>query len=308
MKRMPFRLPQVLVPLLCLSAVVSTSCLAKRRVITRQGGSVKQALKVADKDALIAKIGQVYDSIRDFSATVDMVPAIGTAEKSRITEYKDIRGYVLFRKPSDIRLIGLYPVVRNKAFDMVSNGEAFRLYVPVHNRFIVGKNQAASPPSKNKLENLRPQHFQDALLVRPVTPDETPVLENLTDEENAVYILHLLRNNGQLRLGRSVWFDRATLAPVRQIIFDPAGNILTDARYSQWQTYDNVPFPKQISINRPQDEYAVVVTVVKMEINKGLTNDKFALEQPPGSVLQVLGEKPAMASAPPETDGKKAKQ
>lgn len=312
---MSHRLTPVLVPLLCLSAVVSTSCLARRRAITRQGGNTKQALRVADKQALLAKVDQVYSSIRDFNATVDMVPALGTAEKGRITEYKDIRGYVLFRRPSHIRLIGLYPVVRNKAFDMVSDGEDFKLHVPVKNRFIVGKNRAASPPSDNKLANLRPQHFEEAMLIRPPGPHEIPVLENLTDEENAVYILHLLSQNGTgpLRLSRSVWFDRTSLAPVRQIVFDPSGNILTDARYSYWQAYNDVPFPKQIAINRPQDEYGVVMTVVKMEINRGLSDDKFVLAQPPGTVLQVLGGKPPQkpspwAAMPPKSNDKKAKQ
>jgi len=35
----------------------------------------------------------------------------------------------LFRKPSDIRIIGQLPVVRTKAFDMVSNGTAFKVYL-----------------------------------------------------------------------------------------------------------------------------------------------------------------------------------
>ena len=79
---------------------------------------------------------------------------------------------------------------------------------------------------------------------------------------------------------------------VRQKIFDAKGNILTDARYDQWQTYDGVFFPKHIEINRPQDEYAVVITIVKMDINKALPADRFALEQPAGTELQVLGAKP----------------
>ena len=37
-----------------------------------------------------------------------------------------------------------------------------------------------------------------------------------------------------------------------------------------WKTYDNVPFPKHIEINRPRDEYAVVIDIVKMDINKGV--------------------------------------
>ena len=78
----------------------------------------------------------------------------------------------------------------------------------------------------------------------------------------------------------------------RQLIFDDAGNILTDARYSQWHAYDNVPFPKHIEINRPQDEYGVVIDIVKMDINKGVSDDKFVLEQPRRTTLQVLGQCP----------------
>jgi len=82
--------------------------------------------------------------------------------------------------------------VRNKAFDMVSNGSGFRLYIPSKNRFIEGANEIEKP-SANKLENLRPQHFQEALLVRPIDPArEETLLENLTDEDNAVYVLSML--------------------------------------------------------------------------------------------------------------------
>jgi hypothetical protein len=284
----------------CLLAAGLSSCLARRRVITRAGGTTKQELLVADKNALISIIARQFDAVRDFSATVDMVPALGSAEKSRITEYKDVRAYVLFRKRSDIRIIGLVPVVRNKAFDMVSNGESFRLWVPVKNRFIIGKNELTEP-SPNKIENLRPQHFQEALIVKPVDAAvEKPVLENLTDEENAVYILHLILpgGDGGLRISRTIWFNRVNLRLTRQIIYDPSGNILTDARYSDWQIYDNVSFPKHVEINRPRDEYAVVMNVVKMDINKGLSDDKFALEQPEGSTLQTIGPKPAGQPAP----------
>ena len=58
---------------------------------------------------------------------------------------------------------------------------------------------------------------------------------------------------GQLQLARTIWFNRINLQLARQLIFDAAGNILTDARYSDWHAYDNVPFPKHIEINRPRD-------------------------------------------------------
>ncbi len=279
---------------ICLLAALSTSCLVRRRVITRQGGDNTRALLTADKARFIKWIDDRYQATHSFSATVDMVPAIGSVNKGKVTEYKDVRAYILFSKPSKIRIIGLYPVVRTKAFDMTSNGSRFELYIPSKNRFIVGSNDV-DVPSKKKLENLRPQHFLDAMVVRPVnTSTESAVLENLTDEDDAVYILHVLRtHDGRLYLARNLWFDRSNLNLVRQQIFDLNGDILTDARYSDWQTFNGVRFPRRIDINRPLDEYGVVVTVVKLEMNQPLGEDKFALERPPGAELTVLGNPPA---------------
>ena len=270
------------------------SCLARRRAISGRGGTATPNLLVADRASLVAAVLRQYNAVRDFNATVDMVPALGSAEKSQITEYKDVRAFILFRKPAYIRIIGLYPVVRSKAFDMVSDGTDFRLYLPGKNRFLAGRNEIVAP-SKNKLENLRPEHFLDALMVRPVdTAHSKLLLENFTDEDNAFYILHEVTEttDGQLHLERTIWFNRVNLQLARQLIFDPDGNILTDARYSQWKAYDNVPFPKHIEINRPRDEYGVVIDIVKMDINKGVSDDKFVLEQPPGTTLQIVGQPP----------------
>src|SRR5262249_19211724 len=252
-----------------------------------------------------------YDAIQSINATVDMVPAVGTANKGKITEYKDVRAYVLFRKPAHIRLIGLYPVVRGKAFDMVSDGAEFRFYLPGKNLFITGSNQVEKP-SPNKLQNLRPQAFLDALLVRPVDSErEQTILENFTDEDNAPYILSVLApNGGEPLLARQFWFDRLKLQLIRQLIFDHAGDILTDARYTSWQVYDNVSFPKSIDLERPQDEYGVVMTVVKMDINKTVNEEQFQLAQPEGTELKVVGAEPTAspkpAAAPPASKkGKK---
>ncbi|MGO9228093.1 MAG: DUF4292 domain-containing protein [Bryobacteraceae bacterium] len=292
--------------LVCSCSMLFSSCLVRRRLIVRKGSNVTQPLLAADQAALLEAISREYRAVNDFTATVDMVPALGSAEKSKITEYKDVRAYILFRHPAHIRIIGLYPVVRNKAFDMTSDGARFRLYIPSRNAFIQGSNEILQR-SENRIENLRPQHFVDALLVRPTDPAvDKVVLENLTDEDGAYYILHVIREeNGVLRLYRTIWFSRVNLEIVRQMLFDPAGNILTDARYSEWKTYDKVAFPKHVEINRPQDEYGVVIDLVKMEINKGVTDDKFVLEQPPGTTLRVLGQPPAAPAKSPRPPSKK---
>jgi outer membrane lipoprotein-sorting protein len=296
----------------CLIAMLmagSSACLVRRRLITRKGGQPVQTLLTADKDSLIKKVAQEYAAIQSINATVDMAPALGTANKGKVTEYKDVRAYILFRKPAQIRIIGLYPVVRNKAFDMVSDGSQFSLYIPSKSRFIKGPNEIETP-SPNKIENLRPQHFLEALLVSPVDPEDETFIENFTDADTAVYKLGIFAkpSDGKLILKRELWFDRLGLQLVRQLIFDPTGDILTDARYSEWKVYDAIPFPKHIEIDRPKDEYGVIITVVKMDINKPLTDDKFQLDQPPGTQLHVIGSEPEPPSPVPPPPAKKGKK
>lgn len=294
---MPFRRLPLFALVLCLACALTSSCVARRRLIPRAGNS--KPLQSADLPTLLAAVRKQYDAIQNFSATVDMVPALGSTEKNHITEYKDVRAYIRFRKPSDFRLAGLTPFVHTTLFDMVSDGADFKLYIPSKGRFIVGRN-AIDQPSPNKLENLRPQHFLDALVVQPVDPQTSKViLENFTDEDNAYYIVHEVRElpDGTLHLQRNIWFSRIDMSMARQMIFEDAGNILTDARYSEWHTYDNVPFPKHIEINRPRDEYAMVLDIVKMEINKGVAGDQFVLEQPEGTTLQTVGAPPAKGPA-----------
>ena len=268
-----------------------TSCYSHHVAIARKGGSTTQKLLVADEQTLIDSIARQYNAVRDFAATVDMAALVGSSEKNQLVEYKDVRAYIYFRRPSDLHLVGLYPVVRTTAFDMVSTGNDFRLYVPRDNSFTVGSNDTETLSPK-KLENLRPQHFLDAIRVRPVDPAaDKVVMENLTDEEYFYYILHLVHEDkGRLLLTRSIWFNRQDLRMSRQLIYDADGNILTDARYTQWHAFDNVPFPKHLEIHRPREEYGATIDIVKMDINKGVPDDKFVLTQPEGTILKAIGK------------------
>ncbi len=306
MKKIMIRRSPVAISLLCLTATLLSSCLAHHLPFGRAGANPNQKLLTADETSLVEAVSRQYNAIHDFNATVDMAPSLGSAEKNKITEYKDIRAYIYFRKPAEIHILGLAPVVRTRAFDMVSDGTDFKLYIATQNRFIVGRNEV-STPSKNKLENLRPEHFVSALMVHPVDPKaEQLTMINYTDENNAFYILLAFHEvDGKLQPARSIWFSRVDLQMARQLIFDEKGNILTDARYSQWHPYDNVPFPKHVEINRPRDEYGVIIDIVKMDINKGESDDKFVLAQPEGSTLQVIGQPPANPQTPPPPRKKK---
>ena len=75
---------------------------------------------------------------------------------------------MLARKPAMLRMKGLLPLVRNTAFDMVSDGQDFKLWIPPKNKFVVGTNSDDNYQPDKRLENLRPQYIYDALLLREI--------------------------------------------------------------------------------------------------------------------------------------------
>ena len=297
--------PVVLVLFLCLTVTSCSSLMWTRRVILRGGKRVvagsEPVLLTSTRQGLEDRIKNLYNAINSFQATVDMTPSVGSVYKSRINEgsglIKDVRSYVLYRKPGDIRIIGKAPVVRTTEFDMVSVGDSFKVYLTSKNLFVEGAN-SAPPNSKAVFENLRPEHFLSAMLIMPTdATKEVAVLEDLTDEENALYVLHFMKKaeNGNWMLGRNVWFDRLNLSILRQKVFDEEGLIISDTRYAKWQPWNGVMFPAEIEITRPKDGYGVQMTVVDMQMNVEVTDDKFELTQPEGSELRRIGQPSADA-------------
>ena len=263
------------------------------------------ALKAATKGDLISYINSQAGKIGSMQATVDIDTSVGGAKKGKITEYQQIRGYVLARKPAMLRMIGLMPILRNTAFDMVSDVREFKVSIPPKNRFVVGRNDLVTPNPQQPLENLRPQVIYDALLLREidVQNDERAVLENGTETvtlakdrhyEQPDYVLDVIRSNGNDSwLSRKIVFSRLDLLPNRQLIYDESGTLVTDAHYSEYKDYNAVLFPSRIEIWRPEEEYKITLTMVKLTMNLPLANEKFALDQPPGAQVIHLDNPPA---------------
>jgi hypothetical protein len=89
------------------------------------------------------------------------------------------------------------------------------------------------------------------------------------------------------------------LQPHRQYIYDDHGNLATDARYANYKDYEGVSFASRIEIFRPQEEYDIKLNMLKLEINKALRDDQFALEQPPGAEVVHLDHPQSSAAGPP---------
>ena len=139
----------------------------------------KAPLRETSQAALIDSIRQQAERVQSMQATVDIDTSAGGVKKGQVTDYKEIRGDVLARKPAMLHMIGLLPIVRTTAFDMVSNGDEFKLWIPPRNRFVVGRNEVQSHNPAQPMESIRPQDIYDALLIRPIDPErEIAVLEN----------------------------------------------------------------------------------------------------------------------------------
>lgn len=281
-------------------------CLFRTRTVEMRTSTAK--LQTATKQELVDRINTDAAKIKTLNATVDIATAVGGEKKGKVTEYEEIRGYILVRKPDMLRMIGLFPIVRNKAFDMVSAGDEFKMLIPAKNKFYVGHNEVIHPAA-NPLENLRPQVIYNALLLPEIDPkNEIAVLEKSTEViydaqkkkelQQPDYIIDIIRHSGDdWYLSREIVFDRTNLVPHHQVIYDQQGNIVTDATYQVYTDYNGVSFPNVINIDRPQEEYSIRLTVVKLVINDPLHDDQFALQQPAGTQLVNLDESgPNMSS------------
>lgn len=279
--------------LLVLAVVLGSGCIVRKLRISRRGASPTAQLATASLEDLIGQISALDKQVQSINATVDLAPSLGSVNKGEIDEYKDIRAFILIRKPSQFRLIGQAPVVRSLVFDMTTDGKSFQIYFPTKNKLVTGLNDMDRPSSR-KLENIRPQHLFDALIVHAVGPGERAVLENQTDEAEANYIVHILRGTGQnLKLHRNLWFERVGLKLTRQVIFDTKGDIVTDARYDDYKLTQGVSLPHTITVTRPMDEYGVKITMEKLELNKEITDDKFVLTPAAGTETFDMTKKPA---------------
>lgn len=291
---------------LILAILPLSGCLVRsERQVTRVSTA---PLQDASLERLVRTIDNEAAQLQTFVANVDIDFSAGGAKKGKVTDYTQVTGYILVRKPENMRMVVKAPVVRTNLVDMVSNGSNFKLSVPPKNEFFVGSNQIARPSSE-PLMNLRPQHILDALLLKPIDPErDIAVLEQGTEivkdpkthkaAEQANYVVLVIERTDQGSfLSRKIVFSRVDLMPHEQYVYDRQGQLATFARYDNFADHGGVMFPEIINIQRPIEEYAFTLTVEKLRLNEPLQDDQFVLNQPPGSKLVNLDEQNASAQS-----------
>jgi hypothetical protein len=287
------------IAILFLAVLSSTGCGIFSRTRRVEDQYSKSPLKESTQQGLIDSINQQAEAIHSLKATVDIDSSVGGRKKGQVTDYKEIRGIVLARKPDALHMKGLMPLVRTTAFDMVSDGQNFKVWIPTKNKFVIGKNDVGTPNSDQPMENIRPQNIYEALLIRHIDPDsEIAVLENGYETLHDAKGNRMLQDDYELtviqkydkgwRLERKIIFGRIDLKPHRQFIYSEDGSVATDARYAEYKDFDGVSFASRIEIFRPQEEYDITLNMLNVEINQPLTDEQFVLEQPAGAVVVHL--------------------
>lgn len=190
-----------------------------------------------------------------------------------------------------IRIIGQAPVVRTQIFDMVSDGKEFRVFIPPKNTFIEGSDKYRGP-SKKPLENLRPQHILDALLISPIDESsEKCFIEEAETPGGQYYVINIVESSsaGQLSLKRKVWFDRSDMHIARLQLYGRYGSLAEDVSYAGYHDFQGIRYPSEIALSRPQEGYSLSITIEKVVFNQPIPPEKFILKKPPDATLIKLG-------------------
>ena len=250
------------------------------------------------------------------------------AENGIAEKYKSADGEVVVQRPSNILLKIQVPIFKSDVAQMTSDGTKFRAAIlqdggsGKYKKFVVGTNNADYSLLQDKVKNadldngkvikqnvnafanVRPQHFTDAMLVRPVDPQNYSYLTSTTFQEEYDFTLpknsplrwvmrgyYLLdefqkQEDGNLKIARRFWFDRVGGTRLaRQQIFDAKGEIESDIIYGQEGNlgesgeYNNLPL--QISVTRPKEKYKMRLTYQTpstVSIGKTYPEKAFVLE------------------------------
>ena len=287
-----------------LTTVSAISCGCKGTVVT--GHTVvaqRPVAKDATREELLDRYNLIARGTKTLNATMELKPTAGSRYSGVIDEYHEVKAFLVAARPAQIRLIGQAPVVGTTVFDMVSDGETFRVSIPSKHKFLVGTVGVEKNSSK-PIENLRPHHLLDALFWPEIRKEESTTLREFNDENGRYYVLTVLRGGYQLEILREIWFDRADLNVARIETFGPKGLLVSDVHLADWRFLENAAiqnslaapadavnsFPRAIRLERPHDDYKLDLQVTKVGLNEEIPPERFKLEQPAAAELVRIGD------------------
>ena len=279
---------------LCLPLLVTGCSLfpTTRKLPVPKAPTITQTIS---PEELVEQLNKRWDAINTLTAKVEFLASV--TKEGTATDFPSVEGHILMRKPGSLRVYGR--LVAFSVFDMASDGNCFTLSMPHDDKVIKGCGPA-KVKSKNTWENLRPNFFFDAMLVRGLESDdhysvtsETSMVEDPAKKHLfsvPEYILHITRykTGSQKELTeRVVYFHRDDLLPSEQDIYDADGTLETQVLYANYQDFGSGTFPSTVTIKRLPEGIQIMLTVEDVHENQTLPDDQFVIDIPKGSKIEV---------------------
>lgn len=252
----------------------------------------------ASPTQLVDRLNRRWDALNTLTATVEIQATETKTAQGVEKAFPSCRGYILLRKPKMLRVLGQYFGMR--IFDMATNGTHFTLDIPPKSMAIEGTN-TVTEKSPNPLENLRPDFFMDAIVVRGLTPDDyysVTADSDITEDPSRKHLyvvpeyqLSITRqkpNSHESIPVRVITFHRSDLLPYAQQLYDAEGNLETQIYYSNYANFSGNRFPSRVMIRRPKEGIELTLTVERVEENVKLADDQFVIKIPSGTKIRTL--------------------
>jgi hypothetical protein len=261
---------------------------------------VPEIVQTVSPEQLVTLVNQRGESLKTVTAKVSIQVTVDKPQQGVETVIPAFPASILLRAPHMVRVYGRVPVLGTEMFDMASDGKNFGVYIPSKKEVVKGP-AALKKRSANAIENLRPDIFFDAMVVRGLDSDDvymvtsdSETIEDPTKKHLLLkpeYILNIMKPRPDSRRQtpeRVITFDRTTLLPYEQDIYDSDGNLETQVSYTGYRIFDTVQYPATITIKRPLDHAQTVLTVQSVILNQTLKDDQFVITYPPETQVKNL--------------------
>jgi hypothetical protein len=262
--------------------------------------------ETARQEQLINEVNR-FASVGSMRAKMDLKFEDNSfAEFGNKEVYRSADGEIVVQRPGMILLKVQVPVFKTDVAQMTSDGQTFRVAIlndggtGKYKKFVKGTNDAdysrlqqslstatasngkVVKENVNAFANLRPQHFTDAMLVRPTDPANIYTQSSIHqfEEDESVnsksplrrvmrgyYLLdeYVRQPDGILKIERRFWFDRVGgIRLARQQIFDAEGEVESDIVYGKegnlTDTGNYRRLPLEIQVTRPKEKYSMKLT------------------------------------------------
>lgn len=179
---------------------------------------------------------------------------------------QDVKGFLLYRRPSDFRFQGVAPG-GNSLFELIIKSQFFELYIPSEGKIIKGNKDCFSRkfPDVAEIESLIPLVLLQWKDVRP---------DRLLSRDNQKIVM-------RMSFRGKVWaatLEPQTLHLKRLVRLNPSGEIDLTADFSEFKAGAEGWLPTRFDVQSAQAGWKTLVRIGQLEPNPFLVEKNFKLE------------------------------